>query len=41
MFLQVTNSAALDLLLQFNDAGQNPAFAVVPQRLPTHQVRHQ
>jgi len=41
MFLQVTSSAALDLLLQFKDAGQNPALAVVRQRLPTRQVRHQ
>jgi hypothetical protein len=41
MFLQVTNSTTLDLSLQFNDAEQNPALAVVPQGLSTRQLGHQ
>jgi len=41
MFLQVTNSTALDLSNQFNGAEPNPALAVVPQRLSTRQIRHQ
>ena len=41
MFLQVTNSTALHLSLQFNGAEQNLALGVVPQRLSTRQVRYQ